>query len=302
MKLVAIVNPHAGRGRTRRLFDRLQTRLDRVEVFQTAGPGHATELGREAAEAADVVCIVGGDGTVHEVVNGLMPSPVPIVVVPAGSGNDFARLVGCPQSADELFRVIDEGFGARLDVIDCGIRFCVNSVGLGFEAQVTRESRAIRRLKGLPLYLLAVARALASFSCPEMTIRLTDGETHSGPHLLVSVGNGVSAGGGFFLTPDARPDDGLIDACVVEGMGRLRMLRLLPLSLKGTHVNSPEVTMRRTPSVAIECAGPLPLHIDGEYMGDETRSIRFSVLPAILPVLCKKEAPTRLSRRLEKIL
>jgi YegS/Rv2252/BmrU family lipid kinase len=306
MKLIVIANPRAGRGRVSRFVGTFlaaaEARGRDLEFQWTEGPGHGIELGRRAVESADVVCAVGGDGTVHEVANGLMPDPVPLVVIPCGSGDDFAKLVGCPLTPEELFDVLDDGVGAKLDVIDTGVRYCVNSCGLGFEAQVTKNSRSIRRLKGLPLYLLAVGKALAEFRCPRITVTLDDGEEFPGERLLVSVGNGVSAGGGFYLTPDAVPDDGMIDLCMVEKMGRARMLRLLPLSLKGAHTGRAEVVMRRTRSLTVESSDPLHLHIDGEYLGDEHRVIYFTVLDRRLPVLCKKDRPVLCGQPLSRIL
>jgi YegS/Rv2252/BmrU family lipid kinase len=281
MNLAVIVNPYAGRGRVGRFMKGFLPRAEasgrRIECFYTEGPGHAIELARSARSFADAVCVIGGDGTVHEVANGLLPDPVPIAVIPCGSGDDFSRLVGCPQTPGELFQVLDEGKGVKLDVIDCGERFCVNSCGLGFEAQVTRNSRSIRWLKGLPLYLLAAGKALARMQCPHLTIRMDDGRVVEGERLLVSVGNGVSAGGGFYLTPDAVPDDGLMDMCVVEKMGRGRILRLLPLSLKGAHTTRPEVEMHRTRTLTIESRGPLP-------------------------VLCKSDAPGRFTQPVQQLL
>ena len=306
MNLTVIANPYAGRGRVERFLGPFLSGTEalgqRLDLLLTERPGHAIELARSAALASDVVCVVGGDGTVHEVANGLLPDPVPMVVVPCGSGDDFARLIGCPRDPDELVAVVEDGVGVMLDVLDCGERFCVNSCGLGFEAQVTKNSRSIQRLKGLPLYLLALGKALAEHNCPNLTITLENGEVIAGERLLVSVGNGVSAGGGFFLTPDAVPDDGLIDLCVVEKMGRIKLLGLLPLSLKGTHTTRREVEMRRTRSVTVESDGPLHIHIDGEYLGDERRSISFTVLDRRLPVLCKKDAPGLFSQTPQKLL
>jgi diacylglycerol kinase (ATP) len=307
MNLFVIANPHAGRGRVERFAGPFLARAKalgrQLEFVWTEKPGHATELARTAAAGrADAVCVVGGDGTVHEVVNGLMPEPVPLLVIPCGSGDDFARLLGCPRTPDEAFAVLDDGMGALLDVLDCGIRYCVNSCGLGFEAQVTKNSRSIRWLKGLPLYLLAVGRALTEYHCPRVTITLDGGEVIAGRRLLVSVGNGVSAGGGFFLTPEAVPDDGLIDVCVVEKISRARMLRLLPLSLKGAHTDRPEVTMRRTRALTVDCDEPLHIHIDGEYLGDEQRTITFRVLDRRLPVLCKKDSPALFSQAAQRLL
>jgi YegS/Rv2252/BmrU family lipid kinase len=306
MKLTVIANPRAGRGRVQRFLGPFRSRVralgQPVDLLVTESAGHGTELARSAAQSSDIICVVGGDGTVHEVANGLMPDPVPLVVIPCGSGDDFAKLVGCPRDADELVSVLADGSGVMLDVLDGGDRYCINSCGLGFEAQVTKNSRSIQRLKGLPLYLLALGKALAEHHCPDLTITLDNGEVIAGPRLLVSVGNGVSAGGGFFLTPDAVPDDGLIDVCVVEKMGRIKMLGLLPLSLKGTHTTRREVQMRRTRSVTVESAGPLHMHIDGEYLGDQRRSTTFTVLDRRLPVLCKKDAPGLFSQTPQTLL
>jgi diacylglycerol kinase (ATP) len=307
-KLTVIANPKAGRGRVGQFLGQFVSRTEalgrEIDLLVSERPGHAVELARSAADGADVLCAVGGDGTVHEVANGLLAAanPPPLVVIPRGSGDDFAKLVGCPRDADELFSVVDDGVGVDLDVVDCGDRYCVNSCGLGFEALVTKNSRSIQRLKGLPLYLLALAKALAEFSCPELEIETDDGDVIAGPRLLVSVGNGVSAGGGFFLTPDAVPDDGLIDVCIVEKMGRVKMMGLLPLSLKGTHTARAEVMMRRTRSLKVESKGPLHIHIDGEYLGDDRRSMSFKLLERRLPVLCRKNSPGLFSQTPRRML
>jgi len=306
MEIAFIANPTAGRGRARSFvesFSRRAKELDSdIDVMWTTGPGHATELAREAARHCDVVCVSGGDGTVHEVVNGLMPEPVPIIVVPSGSGNDFAALFGCPTTPDELYETIADGMGNRVDVIDCGFRYCANSIGLGFEALVTKKSLSIGRMRGVPLYLTAVMRALWSYECPRMTITLDGGEPIAGRRLLVSVGNGVRSGGGFYLTPDAWPDDGLLDICMVDSLGRARILQLLPKSLGGSHTSAAPVRMERARRVEISADRPIHMHIDGEYVGEQSEPVRFDVLERKLPVLFLKDRPARTSEPLERIL
>lgn len=304
MHVTFIANPRAGRGRTDSIFRRFEKGDvgHDAEVLWTEEPGHATGLAREAATRTDVVCVVGGDGTVHEVVNGLMPKPVPIVIMPLGSGNDFAGLFGCPRTAEELSTVLADGVGVRVDVIDCGDVYSANSVGLGFEALVTKKSLSITRMRGLPLYVSAAVKALVSFDTPPMTIRLADGETIEGERLLVSVANGVSAGGGFHLTPDAYPDDGEVDLCIVAAMGRARILRLLPKAIGGAHTTADGVLMRRTSEAVVEAGRPFHVHIDGEYRGEQTGPIRFRTVPRCLPVLCAKDTPARTRGGLEKII
>jgi len=296
MEIAFIANPAAGRGYTRRFVSRFEAQardLDQhIDVLWTERAGHAVELAREVRTRCDVVCVAGGDGTVHEVVNGLMPDPVPLVVVPAGSGNDFASLFACPTTPQELVEVLRAGQGVRTDVIDCGIRYCANSVGIGFEALVTKQSLGIRNLRGLPLYLAAAARALARYDCPHMTIEL-DEETITGERLLVSVSNGVRAGGGFYLTPDARADDGRIDLCIVDPMGRLRILSLLPRSIPGRHTGARGVRMRRSRRVSVAAQRPFHMHIDGEYVGMHAGPIEFRIMDRVLPVLTRPGVPLR---------
>jgi YegS/Rv2252/BmrU family lipid kinase len=303
MRIAFIANPHAGRGRTEAFLSRHERTFGHeAEVLWTEAPRHATELARAARDRCDVVCAIGGDGTVHEVVNGLMPDPVPLVIIPAGSGNDFAGMFGCPRTPEELADVLAHGAGVMLDVLDCTERYCANSTGIGLEALVTKKSLSIRRLRGLPLYFTAAVRALASFDCPPMTLTLGDGETIVGERLLVSVANGVSAGGGFRLTPDSFPDDGELDLCIVERMPRARIVRLLPRAIGGSHTRAKGVMMRRTSEVTVESERPFHCHVDGEYLGEQPGPMHFRVIPRCLPLLCRGEVPTRTKHPPMKIL
>ena len=271
-------------------------------LLWTQGPGHARELARNAAPDSDVVCIVGGDGTVSEVVNGLMPRPVPIVVVPTGSGNDFASMVNAPTTAEELAAVLRDGTGWRLDVIDCGDRYCANSVGIGFEAMVTCHSLSIRHIRGLPLYLLAVMKALATYESIRYSITIDGAPSIAGDFLLVSVANGPRAGGGFYLNPEAKPDDGLIDVLTAARMPRLRMLSILPRTLRGAHTKSPGIAFHRGARVTIAAERPFPIHIDGEYLGRRETPLAMSVMPLCLPVLGMKNGAASIATPRVKIL
>lgn len=303
MRITLIANPRAGRGRTHAFLTRYHERLGGdAELLWTNSTGHATELARRARENSDVVCAIGGDGTVHEVVNGLMPDPVPFVVIPVGSGNDFAGMFDFPRTPDEFARVVADGNGLHLDVLACGDHVVVNSIGLGFEALVTRKSLSIRGLRGLPLYIGAAMRALVSYDCPPMTIRLDGEEVIEGERLLVSICNGVSAGGGFRLAPEALPDDGQVDLCIVERMTRRRILRLLPSAIAGGHTGAAGVTMRRTSEVTVESARPFHAHFDGEYRGELAEPLHVRVLHRRLPVLCGPRSRVATSQTLSKIL
>lgn len=290
MKVSFIANPTAGRGRTRALVESYAGALSgESELLWTQGPGHAAELARSAATQSRVICAVGGDGTVSEVVNGLMPHPIPMVVVPTGSGNDFASLVRCPRTPEELDRVIADGMGKRFDVIDCGDRYCANSIGIGFEALVTYHSLSITRLRGLPLYLLAVFKALRTPGSISYRIAIDGREVASGEFLLISAGNGPRAGGGFYLNPKAKPDDGMIDVCAARAMSRAKLLAILPRAIKGGHTTAKGIEMYRGATVSVSSATPFPIHIDGEYLGRRETPLELRVIPRILPVLSLRD-------------
>lgn len=303
MKVSFIANPTAGRGRTRALVESFAGALSvESELLWTQGPGHAAELARSAALHSRVVCAVGGDGTVSEVVNGLMPTPVPMVVVPTGSGNDFASQVNCPRTSGELARVIDGGMGVRFDVIDCGDRYCANSIGIGFEALVTYHSLSITKLRGLPLYLLAVFKALRAPGKIRYRIDVDGHNTANGEYLLISIANGPRAGGGFYLNPGATPTDGMIDVCAARTMSRARMLAILPRTISGRHVTARGIEFYRGASVSVSSDAPFPIHIDGEYLGRRETPLHLRIIPRALPVLSLSEGARVPPSALEKIL
>ena len=273
-----------------------------VELLWTQGPGHARTLARESAGRSRVVCAVGGDGTVSEVVNGLMPQPVPLVVVPTGSGNDFASMIACPGSPAELAQVLEQGDGLRLDVIDCGGRYCANSIGIGFEAMVTYHSLSIRRLRGLPLYLAAVFKALRTMERIHYRLDVDGREAARGEYLLISAGNGPRAGGGFHLNPRATPIDGRIDVCAARRMSRARLLAILPRAIGGSHLQSRGVEYHRGESVSISADRPFPLHIDGEYLGRRDTPLVLRVIERCLPVLCLRGGRATGEEPLQKLL
>lgn len=167
-----------------------------------------------------------------------------------------------------------------------------NSLGLGFEAQVTIESRRIRRLSGFAVYLLAVVKALAKLRCPDLVLRVDDREFR-GRRLLVCVGNGPRVGGGFLLTPDADHTDGLFDLCIVDGMGSLRVLRTLPKAISGRHVSLPGITMTRGRTIEIDSSDGFAFHADGEVIDVARRRLHIEIRPAMLRCKVPPAAPGR---------
>jgi diacylglycerol kinase (ATP) len=288
------MNPYAGRWTGRAALPKIEETLRRLgypfELAITNGPDHAIILARAAMEAGySPIVAVGGDGTISEVINGLMEAAAgdvsgPLGIIPAGCANDFARQLGLPRDVAAACRRL---FAGHERVIDVGLvngRYFVNDVGVGFEPQVTLEARQIQWLRGTLVYLVAVFRALRHLRQPHMTIEW-DGGRASHPMPLISVGNGNMTGG-FRLTPHARLDDGALDFVFAQRVTLLQILRLLPSTLRGTHIHHPLVVTGRATRIAVHSEEPVPVGIDGEVRATKVQDLNFTVLPAQLRVLC----------------
>ena len=294
-RVLLIINPAAGHGRGRKAAAAVTTAARRrwadLEVVTTRGPGAATGLARDAAVAGfSIVLVLGGDGTLHEVANGLLGSDAhdlpAIGAIPVGTGNDFARLSGTGGLAPP--RAVDALAHARRLVIDVGRawnEYFINSLGLGLAGEVAYRVNRMKRLGGVSAYLLGVLQTMGSFRPLGIELATPDGTTVVARCLALEVGNGATSGGGFRLTPDARPDDGLLDYCLIRPLGALGILAKLPRAVRGTHVTLPEVTMGRAAQLSITGDRPLRAHFDGEVRSPGPTTITIDAVPAILPVL-----------------
>lgn len=302
MRTKIIINTTAGKGHAGKVLSQVQTYLADYEVdydpIHTESPGQGVDLARQAATAGyERVVAMGGDGTVDEVANGLLLAgeqghQAVLGVIPVGSGNDFAYAVGIPGDLAGACQRLAEGKVRTVDMVRVTVdgqpHIFDNSVGIGFDADVSLETRKMKRLHGFPMYLWAVFRVLGTNHKWPYPMRITvDGQPLPNQAVtLITVANGPRAGGGFYLTPDAQPDDGLLDVCVADRLGRLGILQLLPHAMKGTHVNQKPVTMFKARHVLIEGDRGLPGHVDGEILCTQGRRIEFEIIPNRLKVWC----------------
>jgi diacylglycerol kinase (ATP) len=301
-RIKIILNPVAGRGYGARSEPEIRRLLDAqgvdFDLVHTEGLWHAAELAEQAArDGYDLIVAAGGDGTVHEVVNGMMATVQdghevigPLGTLPVGSGSDFCHNVGMPSdltSACERLvhgrmRVVDLG---RVTVDDQPARYFDNTINVGFGGTVTVEARKVKWVRGMALYLPVVLKTIFLARSPEMTVKYNGCEVTK-PMLMVSVGNGAREGGGFFCTPDAQPDDGLLDLCIAQGVSKLTQLRLVPRFMDGSHTDHPAVTMTRTERATITSPDDLIAHVDGEILCTQAHRLEFEVLPQRLRVMC----------------
>uniref|UniRef100_A0A7C4G9F9 Diacylglycerol kinase family lipid kinase n=1 Tax=candidate division WOR-3 bacterium TaxID=2052148 RepID=A0A7C4G9F9_UNCW3 len=292
MTPLVIVNPVAGRSRGAKLrqtalaFLKSQTAGD---VVETRAPGHATELASSAAAAGrETVLVVGGDGTWREAAAGLAGTPTALGLIPVGSGNDLCRTLEIPRDIRAACRVALAGNPRRLDAVRLQATgldtIFINAAGFGFDAAVVAEATKLKRLRGLPLYLAAVMRAVRNYDCPETVVQTPEQEWRK-PLLLVAAANGKFYGGGMKMAPAAEPDDGRLEICIIDAASRWRIYQCLPRFVSGTHLGLPEVTMVRSRSVVIETHAGMPVQLDGDLLdsGGATR-YELTVLPGALTV------------------
>jgi len=296
-----IFNAHADRGRAWDIASSLQsviTQHSNVDWAPTEYPAHATDLAEEAArQGFDVVAALGGDGTVHEVTNGLMRVPPnrrpKMAAVPIGSGNDFCSNVGIQADPEVAMQRV---FAGETKTIDIGklsdangrVVYWDNTMGIGFDATVTYYSYQITRLQGFSMYLWAVIQTiLRNHNAPRMRI-VTDEETIEKEVLMLALCNGPREGGGFFVAPEAKPDDGLLHYAMIERVSRLMMFRLIPEVMKGTHGRFKPVHLGSFRRMKLSSETPLPIHTDGEMFAGLTskvRDIEVEIMPAALQVI-----------------
>ena len=292
-ELYVIFNPAAGRGKALKLREKLRKLLEgcaeRVRWRETERPGHAAELAKQVPETSDCVVVAGGDGTVNEVVNGLLGKNVPMAVLPVGSGNDFARAIGVPFHYRKAFEVLCRGETKRIDVGEVNGRYFPNALGLGFDADVVVESSKIRRLRGMLMYLFGVIKCIFRFKPYRVRVRLDDREVEK-EILLLTVANGVSLGGGFLLTPHARNDDGLFDVCIIEKMPKPLIFWHLPKVFWGGHLKMKQTSLYRSRRVVVEGHAPVPGHVDGELLGEADHRYEARIFPQALSVIWNAQA------------
>jgi diacylglycerol kinase (ATP) len=296
-----ILNPSADLGRAWRTASILRPIVDQFGGADWAGtvyPTHATEIARQAAEEGyEMVIAAGGDGTSHEVINGLMQAPVErrprFGVIPLGSGNDFASCIGMDLDPATATRQI---FAGQVHQIDIGVLRdnlgrCIywdNAVGIGFDATVTIRSRKFVHLRGFLIYLLAVLQTIIlNHDAPLLSIK-SDLASWDEETIMLVLCNGGREGGGFNISPDARPDDGIFHYSAVRRVSRLMMLRLLPEVMKGTHGRFPQVRMGQFHRMDISSERPFVMHLDGEiYASFDTNlnQISAEILPSALEVI-----------------
>lgn len=270
------LNPVAGRGRAgklaRSIKETLRVRGLDSTIKESTGPGDLEEQICEYSRSqAGPLIIAGGDGSVHEAVNGILRSgtKTPLGLIPVGTGNDFAKACGISldwEMAAALLadRISDSVPPRRIDAGRMNERYFANGAGIGFDAKINQIARKYNWPIGDLIYFVAVLEGLwDGVITPSVTMKFNDQE-YRGRITLANVSNGAWVGGMFYIAPMAENDDGAFDLVFAEPVTRRRVLALLPRLIKGTHTSEPDIQCHSLESFELTADAPVPSHLDGE--------------------------------------
>jgi len=288
MRTVTIIaNPQAGRGKALKVAKRLAADLERdcrVVLSETASVADTDVSVSDALkEGHDALVVAGGDGTVRSVLNGLADSSVALGVLATGRGNDFVRCVGGMQGIVPLAAAIRQGETRRIDLGSANGRAFGTVASCGLDAEVGCRVAEGSALSGMAAYLLQAVKSLRTFSGYAVRVEADGRHVFEGEASLVACANTATYGGGFKVAPGADHTDGLLDLCLVERVGRLEALSLLPALVSGQHAGHPMVTVRHVREVRVSGPSNVPSLADGEVM--ETFPMEVAIRPKALRVL-----------------
>lgn len=300
---LVIINPNAGNGKGKKDFDRITGLLEREEIpFSVRFTEKKTEAIDHAREAIEngfrKIISVGGDGTLNEVINGVFSqnicptSEIVVALIPVGTGNDWGRMFGIPLIYEGAIKVIKEN---KMMLHDIGTityfnrntqmkRYFINIAGLGFEAMVVSRTNK-QKDKGrsnAAIYFYNLLASLISYRKETAVIEI-DGRKSTARVFSINVGNGRYCGGGMRQTPDALPDDGLLDITVIKDMGRIEIIRNLKLLYDGTILSHPKVDGYRSTNLKVNSEAVLYAEADGESLGHTP--VEFGIIPSAINII-----------------
>ena len=290
------LNPTAGRGRAGRRQPRILELLEQsgidVEYHASQSLGNLeAQVLQHVNDGVKRIVVAGGDGSVHEAVNGIMNAAgkAALGVIPTGTGNDFAKACDIPLNWEDATKLLADRIAAfetprKVDVGRFNDRYFANGAGIGFDAKVTRVARSIRLPLGDFVYLLAIFKSMFDgIASPQLQI-ISHDYTWEGPLTLAAICNGPWVGGMFHIAPMASNSDGQMELLVVKPVTRRRIMTLLPKLMEGEHMQETEIVHRPVTALRIKAEIPIPSHLDGEVQPLQT-DFELSVLPEALDLL-----------------
>jgi YegS/Rv2252/BmrU family lipid kinase len=288
--LTLLVNPSSAGGKTLKLLPRVEAVLDaRRAVFRvemTRSLEHGAELALRASELGEIPVVVSGDGLLGAVGGALAGSDVPLGLIPGGRGNDMARALGIPAEPEAAVAVILGGHSRRIDVGEANGKRFLGIASVGFDSECNRLANETHWLRGNSVYAYSMIRTLIGWRSARFTLVVGDERRRLSGYFVAAANNSVY-GGGMYIAPEARLDDGAFDVVSIGESGKLRFLLGLKDVLKGTHLGKEEVGVFRTPRLELDASRPFPVYAVGDHLTDLPVSLR--VLPRCLSILVPPE-------------
>ncbi len=299
MAVSVILNPYANRWRAKARQPEVEAALQAAgvdyELLVTSKPEEGIDLAHSAVvNGADAVIAAGGDGTINEVVNGVLRAAddgptVPFGILPIGTANDFYRMADLPLDLDESARVIAAGHTRQVDAGLVNERYFINNSAAAMEPMVTIENIRMKRLSGELRYAVALIKAIVKLKAWEMEIAW-DGGGYSGPAYLLSVCN-TPRTGGFTMAPGAEMDDGLFDVVFAPEVSKGTVINVLLKLTQGKHVEHSAVTFVRTTQLTLTSTPGTPVHADGEVFTESASAVSYRILPRKVTLLSRPPSP-----------
>lgn len=287
-----ILNPSADKSRSAGHAEWLRSEADkrwlRHEIVLTTADEPIRELASKKSELFDVIVACGGDGTVHQVVNGIAGRNVGFAVLPVGTGNDFAKSLNLPKNREAILDLIRDNRFQNADLI----RFegdaegwCVNTLGIGLDGLANHYSKSFHRLKGFIIYVLGALKASATFRGAQFSISSARNDDLSGEYLMVTVCNGKWEGGTFFIAPEANLFDGRAELVTVRKISVPKILLYMACFKNGPASWMKALATKKISSLKIRSDRPVAVHADGEQLGTDIHNLSINVIEGALPVI-----------------
>ena len=288
-----IINPSAGQGKYKRIIHAIRRVLSatnlQYEINVLQYRGEAAAIAKKAADSHDIVVAVGGDGTVNEVLNGVVGTKAVLGIIPAGTGNGFARGIGLPLRPEEACKVLVGGEIRDIDVGRANERYFLGTAGVGFDALIAKAAgERLGPMRGMWLYFVSGALVFYRFNPPLIRVDIDSKVINVSP-LLIAIANTRRYGGSALIAPDASPDDGLFDVCVIQRMSAARLVWNLPRLFTGRHVSMHDVEIYKGRNITIDAPRPSPVHLDGEAVEDRS-NMQFILMPKAVRMLFPRDS------------
>ncbi|WP_294349013.1 diacylglycerol kinase family protein [uncultured Clostridium sp.] len=289
MKYLFIINPSAGKGKPLNYIEKIKKLFAGEEYYieLTKRKGHATEIVREySVKEKYIIYAIGGDGTINEVVNGIIGTTSLLVIIPAGSGNDFIRSIYPNYKNREFLKKYNEEEINYVDVVKINNTHFINIASVGLDAEVVYNATRLKKskyIKGDLSYILSLIKTTFKRKTINIIVKIDKKEVWNGEILLICMANGKYYGGGVKIMPVAKINDEKIDVCIIKNISIFEIIKIVPSLIKSTHLKEKAITTYKGCEISIKSTELLRVNIDGEIV--EEKELNAKIIPKAIKLL-----------------